>query len=40
MSHKIVDDGEMTDLERELAVSRLDSDEEVYTVEEALELIK
>jgi len=40
MSQKTIDDDEMTDLERELAMSRLQSEENEYTVEEALELIK
>lgn len=40
MSQKTVDDDEMTELERELAMSRLRSEEDEYTVEEALELIK
>jgi len=40
MSQKAVDDNEMTDLERELAMSRLQSEEDEYTVEETLELIK
>jgi len=40
MSKEIVNDNEMTELERELAISRLQSEEYEYTVEEALELIE
>ena len=39
MSQETIDDDEMTELERELAISRLQSEADEYTVTEALELI-